>query len=232
MKPLEAASQFIYTRYPHCHGALLAGSVVRGEATATSDLDVIIFDMNIQSSFRESIVFNKWPIEMFVHNLTSYRQFFESDAKRAIPSHQQMVAEGVVIVDHGVIPSIKAEAIQMLKTGPAPWTEETIHKKRYFITDLLDDFIGSNVRGEELFIANSLANHIQRFVLRTNGKWLGSSKWVVRMLKQFDEAFAEKFIHAFDHFYKTGEKEKVIQLVDEVLEPYGGRLFHGFSLGK
>ncbi|MGB6406432.1 MAG: nucleotidyltransferase, partial [Planococcus donghaensis] len=32
--------------------------------------------------------------------------------------------------------------------------------------------------------------------------------------------------------YKTSEKLKVVQLVDRVLEPYGGRLFEGFSSGK
>ncbi|TDX89469.1 UNVERIFIED_CONTAM: hypothetical protein BJ099_12744, partial [Lysinibacillus xylanilyticus] len=40
------------------------------------------------------------------------------------------------------------------------------------------------------------------------------------------------FIEAFDDFYKTGEKGKVIQLTEIVLEPFGGRLFEGFSLGK
>ncbi|MBB3908085.1 hypothetical protein [Anoxybacteroides rupiense] len=30
----------------------------------------------------------------------------------------------------------------------------------------------------------------------------------------------------------TEQKEAVIELVDRVLEPYGGRLFTGFSIGK
>jgi len=33
LEPLQAATQFIFKHYPHCQGALLAGSVVRGEAT-------------------------------------------------------------------------------------------------------------------------------------------------------------------------------------------------------
>ena len=43
-QPIEAASKFIEDHFPKCNAALLAGSVIRGEATETSDLDIIVFD--------------------------------------------------------------------------------------------------------------------------------------------------------------------------------------------
>jgi len=49
---------------------------------------------------------------------------------------------------------------------------------------------------------------------------------------QYDETFTHQFINAFDIFYKTGAKEHIFKLVNNVLEPYGGRLFESFSLGK
>lgn len=55
---------------------------------------------------------------------------------------------------------------------------------------------------------------------------------MIRALNQYDEKFTEEFVEAFNAFYITGEKDKVVQLVDMVLEPHGGRLFEGFSLGK
>lgn len=55
LPPIEAAHQFINKHFPNCQGALLAGSVVRGEATETSDLDIIIFDKNICAFYRESL---------------------------------------------------------------------------------------------------------------------------------------------------------------------------------
>jgi hypothetical protein len=69
-------------------------------------------------------------------------------------------------------------------------------------------------------------------VLRTNRKWVGASKWIVRALNQYDEKLAEKLVEAFDLFHRTGDKNKVFQLVDKALEPYGGQLFEGFSVGK
>jgi hypothetical protein len=218
--------------FSNCHGALLAGSVVRGEATETSDLDIVIFDSNLQSAYRESLIEYGWNIEVFVHNLTSYKEFFKSDCERARPSLPKMVSEGIVLKDSGIMEAIKQEANDLLAKGPEEWSAETIRIKRYFITDALDDFIGCSMRGEEIFIANTLAELVSEFVMRTNRQWIGTSKWVIRSLRNYDEKFADQFVNAFDIFYKTGHKEKIILMVDEILQPFGGRLFQGFSLGK
>lgn len=230
--PLEAAQKFIERYFPDCDAALLAGSVVRGEATATSDLDIVVFDGNTLASYRESLVAFDWPIEVFVHNLTSYKAYFQQDAERARPSLPRMVAEGAVLRDSGAVDAIKEEAAQLLAEGPALWTPETIRTKRYFLTDMLDDFIGCTERSEGMFIAGTLAELVAEFELRTHGKWIGASKWIVRALKQHDEDFAERFVRAFDAYYRTDDKDKVIRLADAVMEPYGGGLFEGFSLGK
>ncbi|WP_099355096.1 nucleotidyltransferase domain-containing protein [Fredinandcohnia onubensis] len=229
---IDAAHKFINKHFPNCQGALLAGSVVRGEATETSDLDIVIFDKNLSSSFRESLIDNGWAIEVFVHSLTSYQHFFEMDYIRARPSMPRMVSEGIVIKDAGIMDSIKKEANDLLNKGPEEWSEETINTKRYFITDALDDFIGCSDRAEELFIANTLAELISEFVLRTNRQWIGASKWVIRSLRNYDSEFATHFVEAFDMFYKDGQKNQVIELVDTVLQPFGGRLFDGFTFGK
>lgn len=232
IEPLLAAHKFINKAFPSCDGALLAGSVVRGEATDTSDLDIIVFDKEIDSAYRESLIEFNWNIEVFVHNLNSYQFYFESDYKRARPSLPRMVSEGLILKDNGVIDSIKFQAEELLSKGPAKWSIETITTKRYFITDTLDDLIGSNDRGEGIFIANALAELVSEFVLRTNDTWIGTSKWVIRSLKHYDVKFAEQFIMAFEKFYKNGDKTEIIKLVDDVLDPYGGRLFNGFSIGK
>ncbi|WP_223702347.1 nucleotidyltransferase domain-containing protein [Sutcliffiella deserti] len=232
LEPLKAASQFVQKRYPSCQGALLAGSVVRGEATENSDLDIVIFDKEFVVSYRESLVDLGWNIEVFVHNLVSYKEFFENDVQRARPSMPRMVSEGIVLKDEGIIQSIKIEAEALLEKGPEKWSEETIKIKRYFLTDALDDFIGCKNRAEEIFIANTLGDLLSEFVLRTNNRWIGTSKWLVRSLNHYDEEFTKEFVKAFDHFYRNGEKTKIIILVDQKLKPYGGRLFNGFSLGK
>jgi predicted nucleotidyltransferase len=174
--PLEAAKHFISHHFPTCQGAVLAGSVVRGEATDTSDLDIVVFDNNVSSAYRESFFDFEWAIEVFVHNLNSYKVFFQSDYERARPSLPRMVSEGIVINDTGIIDSIKREANELLDKGPEERKQETITTKRYFLTDALDDFVGSLDRNEEIIIANTLAEAVHEFVLKTNGHWIGASK--------------------------------------------------------
>jgi len=232
LDPIEAATRFIDKYFSNCQGALLAGSVVRGEATETSDLDIVIFDNRLPSSYRESMIDFGWAIEIFVHNLSSYKYFIEMDCKAARPSMPRMISEGIIIKDEGILQSIKKEAEDILEKGPEIWSEDVIRTKRYFLTDALEDFLGSMNRAESIFIVNTIADQVHEFVLRTNRQWIGSSKWVIRALNQYDETFTEEFVEAFNAFYLTGEKEKVVQLVDKLLEPHGGRLFEGFSLGK
>ena len=173
-----------------------------------------------------------WPIEVFVHSLTSYQTYFQRDAERARPSLPLMVAEGIVLKDSGILSTIKNEAAELLNEGPALWSEKTVMVKRYMLTDALGDLIGTQNEAEALFIANTLAESIHEFVLRTNGRWIGASKWIVRALKQYDEDFADRFVEAFDAFYKTGDREGIIRITDEVLAPFGGRLLEGYSVGK
>ncbi|MED0984453.1 nucleotidyltransferase domain-containing protein [Bacillus paramycoides] len=233
MKPIEAARSIITSQIPNCDVALLGGSVARGEATKTSDLDVVIFDQNLSSCYRESFYSNGWPVEVFVHNFETYKTFFKSDCERGRPSLPQLVSEAFVLKGkEKIVAELKREANELLNNGPEKWTEETMKQKRYFITDALDDFIGATKREEELFIANLLADLVHEYVLRVNGQWLGNSKWFIRVLKRYDEVYAEKFVAVFDHFYKTGEKKELIAFIEKTLEEYGGRMFEGFSIGK
>ncbi|RSD25408.1 nucleotidyltransferase domain-containing protein [Mesobacillus subterraneus] len=230
MAPFEAARRFVDETFPECDAALLAGSITRGEETSTSDLDIVIFDENIPSAYRESMFAYGWPIEVFVHNYQSYRTFFENDVKRARPSLPRMVSEGVILREGRQLPLIVEEAKSILKNGPEPLSIKEIDFKRYFITDSLDDFIGSENKDEEIFIASTLAEQLHEFVLRTNNRWIGRSKWVVRELKSFDPLLAERYTKSFREYYRTGEKRAVIELAESILEPYGGRLFEGFTI--
>ncbi|MED1115619.1 nucleotidyltransferase domain-containing protein [Bacillus paramycoides] len=233
MKPIEAARSIITSQFPNCDVALLGGSVARGESTKTSDLDVVIFDQNLSSCYRESFYSNGWPVEVFVHNFETYKTFFKSDCDRGRPSLPQLVSEAFILKGkEEIVTELKREANELLNKGPEKWTEETMKQKRYFITDALDDFIGATKREEELFIANLLADLVHEYVLRVNGQWLGNSKWFIRVLKRYDEVYAEKFVAIFDHFYKTGDKKELIAFIEKTLEEYGGRMFEGFSIGK
>lgn len=233
MNAREAASKIVEQHFPGCTGAVLAGSVVRGDATNTSDLDIVIFDKKLPASYRTSFNSFGWPVEAFVHNSESYKFFFESDRKRARPSLPDMVANGVIIKNEdGIIDKIKKEANQILTNGPDKWTKEEFELKRYFLTDVLNDFIGSESRPEELFILNKLVDLVCEFILRTDNQWVGDAKGMYRALQSYDAILTEELIQSLNAFYQYSEKNSMIEFVDRTLEPYGGRFFEGFSAGK
>lgn len=225
----QAAKKFIESHYPNCEVAYLAGSVVRGEETESSDLDIIIIDSSVGESYRESLTEYDWPIEVFVHNMFTYKNFFKQNIDRARPSLPQMCAEGIILCDKGHASRIKNEALQLLKAGPTPWKTVEIEQARYHLTDLLNDLEGSTNALEDLFIVSKLADHTHEFVLRVNGHWIGEGKWILRALKEYNETFAEQFASVFDKYYSSRTKTGVIQFVDDVIAPYGGRLFEGYS---
>ncbi|MDM5337942.1 nucleotidyltransferase domain-containing protein [Fictibacillus enclensis] len=229
---VHAAKKFIEQYFPVAEVVFLAGSIVRGEATESSDLDIIVFDGSLDHSYRKSFVEFGWPIEVFVHSFHTYKDFFKENRDRARPSLPQMCAEGIILKDNGQAASIKNEALALLKRGPLPWKSKEVDSARYEITNLLDDLEGSTNPAEDLFTVSRLAAKIHEFVLRVNGCWIGEGKWIVRALKEFNEEFAECFVSIFDEYYKTRQKHRVIGFADNVLKPYGGRLFEGYSIGK
>ena len=81
-----------------------------------------------------------------------------------------------------------------------------------------------------MFIANLLADLVHEYVLRVNGKWLGNSKWFIRVLRRYDEQYANQFVAALIILYNG--RKKINYFCRKTLEQYGGRMFEGFSIGK
>src|SRR5680860_1516358 len=74
--------------------AWLAGSTVTGTATATSDLDITVLLADTDDVHRESLTYQGWPVEVFVHTQTSIRHFVHADTQRRRPTMARMVATG------------------------------------------------------------------------------------------------------------------------------------------
>ncbi|PAF20576.1 hypothetical protein CHH49_15975 [Terribacillus saccharophilus] len=229
--PRDTAKRFIETNHPDCEGAMLAGSCARGEATQTSDLDIIILYKGESCAYRESLLFEGWPVEVFVYTGEAYQNFFVSDAKRGIPSMPRMVSEAIVLKDSPAVTKMKSEASSIFAAGPSPWGKQKIDHNRYMITNLIDDFLDKEVDGEAYFLANAIVNDLAIFTLRTRQHWIGSGKWMFRELKSMDSNLANQFEQSLAAFYKQHDKRPIVQLADDCLEPFGGRLFEGYYLG-
>lgn len=232
LKPMNAAENFIKLHFPNCSAALLSGSASRGEHKENSDLDIVIIDQTLPSAYRESFFEFGWRIEAFLHTRDSISQAFERDRIRGRSTLPNMCASGLVLRDDGIVLTLKKEAQKLLDEGPVLLTPEEIRNSRYFLTDLLDDFIDADRYDEALITMNTLSLQIAEFVLRANGQWIGRGKGLVRVLRKFSEPLCEKYISAISVFSSTKDKQPFIKFAYDMLEPYGGPLFEGFSMGK
>lgn len=226
--PVASALAFIEAYFPECDVAFLAGSVVRGEATATSDLDIVVLTGREAAPYRESFLWEGWPIEVFVHNEPSLFDYFD---RGAMPILQQMCVESIVLRDRDgtTAKRVKEEARRRLDAGPEPLAAEELDALRYSVTNILDDFSGSTSEGEDYFIAQELASECVRLVLLTNRRWLGHGKWTLRALRRFDPFLADQLTAALTEFYKSGDKVGLSAFAEAALLPVGGRLFEGYK---
>jgi hypothetical protein len=223
-EPVAAARAVVHEHYPSARWALLAGSVLTPDRTPGSDLDlVVLLDAREEVPHRRSLVWRGWPVELFVHDEESLAHYIATDLHRRQPSLPRMCATGVTVVggDAGA-ENVRAECAAALAAGPAPLPQAELEKLRYGLTDLLDDLTHSRDIGETAVIATGVWLRAAQLALQHGGRWLGTGKWLLRELREFDPSLAGRWLAA------RGDPAAVATLAREVLDAAGGPLFDGY----
>jgi len=229
----KAACLFIDKYFPQCYLSILASNTVRDESTATSDLDIVIIDVNLTNCYKESFYEFGWPIEAFVHNKESLLKWIEKDILRRKPSMPNMICEGVLITGNNkYLNELKSFSSNKIKEGPKPYSIEEDLTERYFITDLLDDFIGSQNHIDDIFILNELLDKIINYQLVKSNNWIVHNKRIQSSSIKLNQEIANKYIRAINEFYLNQNKNEILELIELVLLENGGRVFESYSIGK
>jgi predicted nucleotidyltransferase len=231
VSPLEAARGVWGERYAGARVIFLAGSVMRGEATQTSDLDIVVVFEELADVYREAFTFGGWPVEAFVNDVDSLRHFYKVERKRGVPSLMRMVLEGVEVPEASEFSAgLRREAAEAYEAGPLPFDADELRLRRYRLTDWADD-IRFPRSGEELVASGAwLYQDAADFFFRSRGLWSAHSKTVPRRMRETDAEFASKFLAAFEALFTEKRSEAAVALVEELLTPFGGTLFDGFRM--
>ncbi|WP_300016378.1 nucleotidyltransferase domain-containing protein [uncultured Roseobacter sp.] len=230
-KALKTASEIYAEHYADATVVLLAGSVVRGEATQHSDLDLIIVYDLLDQARRESFFHDGWPVEAFIHDPKTLDYFFRKvDRPSGVPSLPDMVADGVEVSQpNKTTTEIKTLARTILDEGPPVWTDVDRNNSRYAITDLVDDIRSPRsvheLHATLMYLYPAMANHY----FRSRGIWAAKGKSIPRKLAAIAPEFAKRFSSAFDAALTTADTDQIIQLSADLLEPDGGFHFDGNS---
>jgi hypothetical protein len=227
--PEEAARGIFGERYEGARVLFLGGSVMRGEATPASDLDVVVIYERLPNAYREAFMYGGWPVEAFVHDAGTLEEFFERDRRRGLPALMSMVWEGSEVPGSSEFSAgLKRRARALLEAGPPPWDEGELALRRYRLTDWVDDMRFPRSSEELVATGAWLYQDAAEFYFRARGLWSAHSKTIPRRLRATDADFAERFLHAFDALFAERRPGPAVALVEELLEPFGGLLFEGF----
>jgi len=229
---VDAARTLFAARYAGAAVAFAAGSIVRGEGTPHSDLDLVVIYETLDHAYRESFTAGGLPVEAFVHDPSTLDYFFvEIDARSGVPSLPQMVAEGIEIPGPTTLSrALKARAAAVLDAGPPLLDADAERRMRYFITDLMDDLRSPRSRDELMAAGARLYDSLADYGLRRICSWSAKGKAIPRALRQYDAALATAYGNAFASLFTHGDSAPVLRLAEDLLRDAGGPLFDGFRL--
>jgi hypothetical protein len=94
---LAAATATLASRFPGASFGLVAGSIMRGEGTTASDIDLVVIFSHLDAAWRESFELDGFPVEAFVHDHETIRWFMDQDAECGYPIIVNMIVEGQAI---------------------------------------------------------------------------------------------------------------------------------------
>lgn len=229
MEPIDIARQLVVEQFPAAIAAWLGGSVVRGDASPTSDLDITVLLDGPPAPMRKSLEYGGWPVELFVHTEKSLAFFADKDQKRRQPTMLRLVGESVVLLDtDGSGARLQQAALAEVAAGPTPLSSEDLDLLRYMVTNLLDDLIGAS-GDERTAICSVLWQDAARLLLTGAGHWSGTGKGLLREVMAYDRSHGTDHARALMEGVRSAD-DRLVDEVDRILEPYGGRLFAGFEL--
>lgn len=227
---LDVAKRALAKYYPGALGGFVAGSIIRGEGTPTSDIDIaVLFDETFEDVHRNTVLEEDWLIEFFVHNPKAQDFYFDKDRQRGMCVMPQMVAEGIVIPgDHPLLEIQKERARGIIAAGPLPLSDVQSDLMRYTVSALVDDLEGVTDQAVINAVLALLHDKLGDFHLRAAGKWSGFGKSLLRCLRAQDAVFAEAFERAFAAGFSGDGTHEIAALAARVIAPFGGRLQEGY----
>jgi hypothetical protein len=226
--PTHVAEKLWRDRFSGALAIFCAGSVVRGEQTPHSDLDIVVLLDSVPNAWRESMVVDAWPVELFVHDLETLAHFVQEDCEHRRPSLPDMIANAVVVPRPSSLSDrVQAWARAILQRPPHS-SQAALDDNRYFISDLLDDLRDQRPRPELVAIASRLYEQLGSFLLSSHDRWSGAGKHLPRRLLDLDPSLAQAFHRAFDALFIDSDPQPLISFTERVLEPFGGPLFDGY----
>jgi hypothetical protein len=232
MDHVKIARQLVRNRFPEARAAFLAGSVLTDRRTHTSDLDIVVLLAGPPAPFRESLMYEGWPVELFVQTEADWRLFAERETAARKSPLLAMCAEGMLLADvDGLGAALQAESRERLAAGPPPASATELEDRQYVLTDTLDDLRGCTDPLERTYLVADLLQRASELALLMGGHWLGGGKWLSRRLATAEPGLHSRLtVGAAAAMSNTPDAtDSFTEAVKEVLKLAGGPRWAGYS---
>ena len=141
----------------------------------------------------------------------------------------KMIAEGHILLSvDGEAERVQAAAHTSLSQGPPTPSVAEMNRRRYALSDQLDDFLATSDPTELLLIVALLVTGCSELALLSKLHWLATGKWLARHLAVSDPDLSKRLVEATKCAVADGEKEQMASTVREILERVGGPLKEGY----
>ncbi|MFC4139014.1 MULTISPECIES: nucleotidyltransferase domain-containing protein [unclassified Microbacterium] len=223
----EVTERFIASHFPDATTAIVAGSTSRGERTASSDVDLLLIGEQLfadgQMSSASTHVFDGEVFEVFAYTAEGFREWAERGIEQHRPVIVHMLVEGLPVRAGAELAALRQHWSAVLKSGPSLTPKEAAFR-RYVITDALDDLRDATDPLERRVLASMLFERTAELMLLTDGRWLGTGKWLPRRLRELDPARVDTLTAPL----LSDDHPAFADRVQAELDRAGGRVQDGF----
>lgn len=179
---LRMAVDYVLDRFDSVVGIIAAGSILRGEGDAHSDVDTfIIFEGNYRQRVQK--FFNGVRFELFVNAIDFVPRYFAEEKRDGGASTAHMLATGHVVLNRSpLIAELRQQAQAVLDTKPE-YNPQTLLNERYMLADTLENAFDLRYRDPEmgLVLLDSLIWRMMLYQFKTHGQWLPRHKDVLKV---------------------------------------------------
>lgn len=210
-------------------GIIAAGSVIRGKAHASSDLDVYVVHLGATRR-RIQRLFDSVPAEIFINPPSAVRGYFADEDRDGRPLTAHMLATGVVVFRADpVVDELRVEAAEWLRQETKPSDGELV-SSRYSVASRLEDaldVLDSDATTATMLLGDAVLAMLEYHCKATRGR-IPRRKDLVAQLATEQPDIAVRTVA----FFRTSELAERARLATEIADrTIGARGFFEWDSG-
>jgi hypothetical protein len=201
-------------------GIIAAGSVMRGQGDATSDIDLFVL---FEGDYRQLVhrYFNGVPVQIFCNPPQRIPRYFEDEPQRLDggPSTAHMLATGVVILDRDSrVEQFRQMAHAALKKPPNP-NPALVQLLRYHAVDALEnalDLRESDPTMAMIAVCDALPQMLRYYFVK-QGKYIPRHKDMLKHIRDDNPELAT----LLDNLFSVADDSRfdiIQQIADKTIE--------------